>query len=69
MVETSRLQAKKNLWFPSTTCHSGESRNPGKTANNFWMPDRACPQLDWGSGMTSDEVVRHKIKLISINNF
>jgi hypothetical protein len=18
-----------------------------------WMPDRACPQLDWGSGMTS----------------
>jgi hypothetical protein len=20
--------------------------------NMFWMPDQACPQLDWGSGMT-----------------
>jgi hypothetical protein len=19
----------------------------------YWMPDRACPQLDWGSGMTA----------------
>jgi hypothetical protein len=21
-----------------------------------WMPDRACPQLDWGSGMTRGKI-------------
>jgi hypothetical protein len=24
----------------------------------FWMPDRACPQLDWGSGMTKSDFLR-----------
>jgi hypothetical protein len=35
-------------------CHSG--LDPESSAFfgvlNYWMPDRACPQLDWGSGMT-----------------
>jgi len=30
-------------------CHSRESGNPGLD----WMPDRACPGLDPGSGMTT----------------
>jgi hypothetical protein len=24
----------------------------------FWMPDRACPQLDWGSGMTKSDFLQ-----------
>jgi len=28
-----------------------EDRNRGPLLL-YWMPDRACPQLDWGSGMT-----------------
>ncbi len=25
---------------------------------HYWMPDRACPQLDWGSGMTVRNVMQ-----------
>ena len=28
----------------------------------LWMPDRACPQLDWGSGMTKDETTSNDYK-------
>ena len=59
---------EESLRLSLATCHSGEGRNPVRTANDFWMTDLACPQLDWGSGMTS-EVVQYKIMLILINNF
>jgi hypothetical protein len=47
-------------------CHSG--LDPESTTSSrqygFWMPDQACPQLDWGSGMTDRKEASFRISTL-----
>jgi hypothetical protein len=46
------LKFDESVKSPKINLLSFRRKPESSKFNMFWMPDQACPQLDWGSGMT-----------------